>query len=421
MENFSISNHFHNDFKNCPKELGSAPRSPRKPSSVISLTDEAPLTRNFSRDDLRSIDERHRPYRYERDQNCNRRPHVERVNRNVDALLSYRDVVVQSVHRKHSHDGNQRARDEPYLSIGRNQKTMSAPKPTAWAPADFSHPWSSITSTPSFKEPIIDTILHLDVAYARSECAFDGVEDASHCNVIPRAHTDDTVTKDGATTISSVRLIQSPPTEEQHSTIKEERDIYRDHCLILGAENAKLRNLLASKFQSSSPFPAEQMDPYFYQSPPYQFHFGSSQNKELAHHAAAMSDAGIHRGEHDSSGISEDGTDTMHPSVMGMSATQNSISWQPRCDSLHSLGRRTSVGGTYAESDTSLEHNMGEKESHVFKAFCQVNHQDSSFGPMGIPIYGMRSRLTLGEELICLANCAGFVSTNIIYICSTQT
>lgn len=380
----------------------SPPRSPFKQSSVISLTDAAPLTRNFSRDDLRSIDERRRPHRRDRDHHSMGKPQLERVNRNVDALLTYRNVVAQSVNRKHPHDGKQNAREEVHPLAARNIK-MATSRPNAWAQPDFSNPRSSITSAPSFKEPIINKILHLDVEYARSECALDGVEDASHCNVIPRAHTDETMTKDGATTISSVRSIRSPPVEEQFATVKEERDSYRDHCLMLGAENAKLRNLLASKtcaplFQSPSPFP-EQMNPYFYASPSYQFHFGHDyRGGGSVHPAAAMSDAGIHRGEHESSVRSEDGTD-MHPSVIGMSVTQNSVSWQAVGDSVHSVGRRTSAGGTYAESDTSLEQNAGH-ESHAFSSFRHVNHQDSFFGPM--PIYGIRSRLSQGKNS---ANC----------------
>jgi hypothetical protein len=380
------------------KQLSSPPKSPLKLSSVISLSDAAPLTRNFSRDDLRSIDERRRSHRRDKDIPMGR-PQLESFNRNVDALLSYRNVVAQSVHRKHSHDGNKpKTREDLHILATRNAKTTTTPRSNAWMPADFSHPRSSITSAPSFKEPspIINKILHLDVAYARSECfAIDGAEDASHCNVIPRAHTDE-ITKDGATTISSVH---SPPVEEQYATVKEERDSYRDHCLMLGAENAKLRNLLASKmcapFQTHSPFP-EQMNPYLYHNPPFPFQFGPT----------VMSDAGIHRGDNESSIRSEDGTD-LHQSVIGMSVAQTSMNWQARGDSVKSVGRRTSAEGTtYAESDTSLEQNVGGPESHTFSAFRQVNQQDSFFGPMGIPIHGMRSRLSQGDTLLFISSIA---------------
>ena len=329
----------------------SPPRSPLRISSVITLADRAPLIRNFSRDDIRSIDERRRPHRRDKDHIS-----VERLqldgNRNVDALLSYRNVVAQSVHRHHLHDNKQKAREEAHPLAPRNVKVPITPKANAWTSADFPNSRSSITSSPPFRaEPIINKILHLDLAYARSECALDGTEDASHCRaMISRAHTDDTVTKDGAT-ISSVPSTSSAPSRsavEQCATVKEERDCYRDHCLMLGAENAKLRNLLASKMctpiQTQSSFLHDQVNPLFY-SPNYSG--GSS------HPVAAMSDAGIHRYEHDSV-QSEDGTD-----MVGMSITQNSTSWHPHGDSVHSLGRRTSVGGTYAESDMSVEQNTG--------------------------------------------------------------
>ena len=105
-----------------------------------------------------------------------------------------------------------------------------------------------------------------------------------------------------------------------------------------------------------------------------------------------MSDAGIHRGDYDSLAMSEDGTD-VHPSFVAIGESQNSVSWQPRGDSVQSFGRRTSGGGTYAESDTSLEHNAGGQESTMaFSGFHNVHQQDSFFGP--IPLHGMQSRLS---------------------------
>ena len=359
-------------------EESSSPVPSLKPSSVISLTDGAALSRNCSRDDLRSIDERRRPHRRERDNNVGR-PHLERVkNRNVDALLSYRNVVAQSVHRKHSQDSKQKVSEDVHPLTARNAKVILTPRSSAWLSHESSNP---LTTTTCFKEPIINKVLHVDVTYAKSECAPDGAEDASHCNVIPRAQTDDTMTRDGATTISSAR---SPPVVEQFAQIKEERDSYRDHCLMLGAENAKLRNLLASKtctplYQSHLSFLSDQVSHHFYTNPTFQFHFG--------HPVAAMSDAGIHRGEHESSVRSEDGTETQHPSVIGMNVPQNSLSWQTRGDSVHSIGRRTSIGGTYAESDLSLEQNAGQEP--------QLLSGIRFFGSM--QIYGMQSRLSRGE------------------------
>ena len=104
-----------------------------------------------------------------------------------------------------------------------------------------------------------------------------------------------------------------------------------------------------------------------------------------------MSDAGAHRMDHESMAMSEDGTD-MHPSVVAIGESQNSIPWQARGDSVQSFGRRTSGGGgTYAESDTSLEHNAGQ-DSHAFSGIHRVHQQDSFFGP--IPLHGIESRLS---------------------------
>jgi hypothetical protein len=384
--------------------------SPPQLSSGISLPDSsvvvsAPLTRNFSRDDLRSIDERRRTLRRDRDQHHSvGRPQIERVTRNVDALLSYCNVVAQSsVHRKHTHDGKQKVREEAHPLATRSVRTSTTPRSNAWTPTDFPILRSSVPSTQSFKEPIIDKILHLDVMCARSECALDGVDDASHCNVIPRAQADDTMTKDGATTISSVH---TPPEEEQFATVKEERNSYRDLCLTLGAENAKLRNLLASKmcapFHTPSHFSPQHINTYYYTNPSFEFPFGAGHNAGSFHPVVAMSDAGVHGGEHEYSVRSEDGTDR-HPSVIGMSETQNSISWQARGDSVRSTCRRNSGGGTYAESDISLEHHPGGQESHAFSAFRHVINQDSFFGP--IPLHGMQSRLSQGMNLVFSLSC----------------
>lgn len=257
-----------------------------------------------------------------------------------------------------------------------------------WQPGpEFPSLSSSVTSMPK--------VLHLDVQCARSESGLGldaGVDDASHCNVIPRAQTDDTMTKDGATTISSYR---SPPEDEHVSTLKEERNSYRDMCLTLGAENAKLRNLLASKMcapiYQPAPYQQEPMSPYFLRSD-QQYYPAPTQHTYPTQFSTrsivAMSDAGIHRLDYDSSAMSEDG----HPSVVAIGESQNSV--LPR--SVQSF-RRTSTGAlpsesTYAgESDTSLEHNFGQ-DSHAFSELHRVQQQDSFFGP--IPLHGIESRLS---------------------------
>jgi DNA polymerase sigma len=239
----------------------------------------------------------------------------------------------------------------------------------------------------------LNKVLHLDVACARSEGGLNEADDASHCNVIPRAQTDDTMTKDGATTISSVH---SPPDKERLATLKEERNSYRDMCLTLGAENAKLRNLLASKtcaqLYHPAGIPQEIMPPYLYHNEQQMWPaYNGYPNQFSTQSIVAMSDAGVHRGDYESSAMSEDGTD-VHPSVVAVGESQNIASWQARGDSVQSFGRRTSGGGTYAESDTSLEYNAPCQESHTLSGLHRVHQQDSFFGP--IPLHGMQSRLS---------------------------
>ncbi|KAL7548609.1 hypothetical protein ACHAWF_011881 [Thalassiosira exigua] len=344
-----------------------------------------PLTPSLSREDLRSIDEFRKPPRRSRDD------HHTMGHRQVDALLSYRNVVAQSGPRKppslKSYDGKQKLREDSHPIMSRSTRSTKTTRSGMWQPGpEFPNLSASVSSMPSYKEPILNKVLTLDAACAKSEGGLDGVDDASHCNVIPRAQADDTMTKDGATTISSVHY---PPEKEQVANLKEERDSYRDMCLTLGAENAKLRNLLASKtctpiyHPTTSSFSPEATTPHFYHND-QQFvpTFNGYPNQFFTHSIAAMSDAGVHRGDYESSAMSEDGTE-FHPSVVAIGESQNGLSWQARGDSVQSFGRRTSGGGTCAESDISFEHNVG---------FHRVHQQDSFFGP--IPLHGMQSRLS---------------------------
>mmetsp|Transcript_712 Transcript_712/g.1450 ORF Transcript_712/g.1450 Transcript_712/m.1450 type:complete len:777 (-) Transcript_712:56-2386(-) len=364
------------------------------PKHTVAASVSRTLTSSHSRDDLRSIDQCRKPPRRDRDD------HHTMGHRQVDALLSYRNVVAQSVPRKppslKSYDGKQKHRDDAHPIFGRNTRSIKTTRSGMWPPGrEFPNLSSSVSSMPSYEEPILNKailnkVLHLNVACARSESGLDGVDDASHCNVIPRAHTEDTMTKDDATTISTVHI---PPETEQLATLKEERNSFRDMCLTLGAENAKLRNLLASKtctpLYPPTSIAQETMEPYFYHND--QQPHNSFPNQFSSRSIVAMSDAGIHRGEYDSLAMSEDGTDA-HPSVIAIGESQNSVSWQARGDSVQSFGRRTSGGGTYAESDTSLDHNVRGQESHAFSGFHRVHHQDSFYGP--IHLHGIESRLS---------------------------
>ena len=362
------------------------------PKAVTPTLVSRSLKTSLSRDDLRSIDEYQKPPRRDRDD------HHTMIHRQVDALLSYRNVVAQTGPRKppsvKSFDGKQKHRDDSHPMARSGTRSIRTTR-SHWPPGpEFPSLSSSVTSMPSYKEPMLNKVLTLDVVCARSESGLDGgVDDASHCNVvIPRNQTDDTMTKDGATTISSVHSGGPPAETENISTLKEERNSYRDMCLTLGAENAKLRNLLASKtctplyHPTSFPQETSHFNPNLDLLWPAHNHFP---NQFSTHSIVAMSDAG-HKADYDSSAMSEDDTDNMHPSVVAIGESQNSIAWQARGDSVTLFSRRTSGGGTYAESDLSLDHNIGQESQ--FSGLHRVHHpQDSFYGP--IPLHGMESRL----------------------------
>ena len=374
-----------NERINVPQSVSLSVSSPPK------IAKQGVMTTSHSRDDLRSIDERFKLPRRNRDD------HHTMGRRQVDALLSYRNAVAQSSVPRNpasvkSHDAKQKQRED---AVPRKARSVKSTRSGMWIPGEFPSLSSSAISINSYREPMINKILHLDLACARSESALDadGAEDASHCNVIP-PQNDETMTKDGATTISSVRSTSSVEADRFASSLKEERNSYRDMCLTLGAENAKLRNLLASKmcaplhhppqFAPDSPtyFPHSNSYDHHQRAPSYHQYMSvyNGNPNFTTQSIVAMSDAGLHRGDYDFSVMSEDGTD-VHPSIVG-----NSTSRQLRSDSVHSFSRRTSVGGTYADSDASFDQNAGGPSLH------RIQYQDSFFGP--IPLHGMQSRLS---------------------------
>ena len=339
------------------------------------------LKPSLSRDDLRSIDEYRKSSRRERDD------HHNMGHRQIDALLSYRNVVAQQVPRKppslKSFDGMQKHRDDSHPFLTRSTRSIKTTRSSARSIHTALNAQGFETNLPS-SEPILNRVLHLSVACAKSESGLDGDDGASHCNVMPSAQTEDTMTKDG-TTISSVH---SPP-EEEFASLKEERNLYRDMCLTLGAENAKLMNLLASKtctpLYRPTLFAQDTAPSYLYNEQQWPAP-NSVPNQFSTQSIMAMSDAGIHRAY---SVMSEDGTD-FHPSVVALGDNQNTNSWQARGDSVHSVGYRTSgCGTTYADSETSLERNLGRDSF----AINRIHQHDSFFGP--IPLHGIKSRLSI--------------------------
>lgn len=223
---------------------------------------------------------------------------------------------------------------------------------------------------------IPDADFELGTSYALSDGAFE-----NHEGEISSQHRDNdniTTTKDGTTTISS-----AAPDMEDINILREERNAYRDMCLTLGAEVAKLKNLLSSERGTSMHpmmlYPTTPMKPYC---------FNSSYDPEFMapfFHGtkAAMSDAGVQRHDHDSI-RSEDGTDIVQGTIGG--AESVGLSWIGH----HSGGnnmRGTPTGtGTYVGSDSSV----GQMGSLISGGFRPLN-RDSLWST---PFHGLQSRLS---------------------------
>ena len=187
---------------------------------------------------------------------------------------------------------------------------------------------------------------------ARSETAIEGHEDYQNLHDSRRSLPDnpDNITvggKDGSTTITSA---MSHRESEETSNLREERNTFRDMCLTLGAEVAKLKNQLAAQqaypafdytqgYVQPTLFGAASFDPEC--MPPF-FQKGQA--------VGAMSDAGVHRGEYESQ-FSED------EDQFGKVAYAEN-------------GRRLSSGHTLAGSDVSIE---PTSSSHALQ------------GPVGLP------------------------------------
>ena len=230
-------------------------------------------------------------------------------------------------------------------------------------------------------EIIIDGSLHL---CAQSESALDEPDDSSHWNVIPRIGLDD----DGATTISS---IPSTPLEtDEVTSLREERDAYRDMCLTLGSEIAKLKNLLALvKLSSSLSYVNSDTSSFDFPNTQVTFghghasHFHHTRNRSLDNNIA-KSDIGIHNDAQ----ISEDGTDIFHESV-----TATEASGKYRTINSNSIGNMmlSSISGGIAGSDmASFDHDTGF--SGVFNPPTSTFIlRRESFGPL--QLHGLQSRL----------------------------
>jgi hypothetical protein len=216
------------------------------------------------------------------------------VRRSADALKSYRNIVISRS------EASKLENDVPSREIKKfpSNKTISAIK--------SSSTYASMIESPRKNH----SRFHFDFSSSlngndcpsSSRSDYDGNEeyqnlrDSSANRVVDNDNC--TVTKDGATTISSGT---SQRESEEVVILREQRNIYRDMCLTLGSEVAKLKNLLAAQACTSfqpvirmpstydfHPFPV--MDNF----DPRVFHIAPR-----AQTLAALSDAG-YRGEYES-------------------------------------------------------------------------------------------------------------------------
>ena len=265
----------------------------------------------------------------------------------------------------------------------------------------FLRPRLSIPDLKKVDVPIIDGHLHSNIC-AQSETALDGYEDSSHVNVMrPHEEIDNaTTTRDGATTISSAATPKEP---QEVAHLREERDAFRDLCLTLGAEVAKLKSTVAAlqQGQNSTAYTHSQMgftttssvmtsmsqQPYAYPSGPHLF---TPQGLQPAY---AMSDAGIAN----ETAHSEDGSDAIYQGDGSGLQTQ----WQG--GQSHPTGfiqiRRTSCNRTV--SNASVDHDAGCHGSIAMSALRSSIHRDTFGG--GVLSQGLQSRLSIDINSYCIS------------------
>ena len=265
----------------------------------------------------------------------------------------------------------------------------------------FLRPRLSIPDLKKVDVPIIDGHLHSNIC-AQSETALDGYEDSSHVNVMrPHEEIDNaTTTRDGATTISSAATPKEP---QEVAHLREERDAFRDLCLTLGAEVAKLKSTVAAlqQGQNSTAYTHSQMgftttssvmtsmsqQPYAYPTGPHIF---TPQEHQPAY---AMSDAGIAN----ETAHSEDGSDAIYQGDGSGLQTQ----WQG--GQSHPTGfiqiRRTSCNRTV--SNASVDHDAGCHGSIAMSALRSSIHRDTFGG--GVLSQGLQSRLSIDINSYCIS------------------
>lgn len=249
----------------------------------------------------------------------------------------------------------------------------------SWSCAKTFHPESSRRAARNVNlEPGPHAAARENYFSTRSETALDDRNEYQHWHESYRSPANEefdsnTVTKDGSTTITSAL---SPRETEEFCILKEERNSYRDMCLTLGAEVAKLKNMLASQLTTSKRSSTEFQIGYRH----YPTRNGIFADPDsLSHHAfhiaprartlVAMSDAGF--GGDCESLVSEDDLNTgRHFPGENMRQQTSSI--------------------TKSGSDTSLDHTSSQNNVHM--PFIGI--RPTRDGPDPVSLNGMQSRLS---------------------------
>ena len=319
---------------------GSLPSSP----TPISVNPPLMFTPCHSRDDLQvpAITEDH---------------HLKSRNkilpRYADALLSYKNPLIT------------RSTPRPHIP----QKAMSD-----LGISEFPRHSTVVTIQPDFGSRTHNQ----DSQCAKSETAIETYMEDLHWIESPesprKVEVDNvTATKEGSMSIISKREIED-------NVLLEERNTFRDLCLTLGAEVAKLKNLLAAQQggllyhgmgYTSGPQDVMQNSSYDRAIPPTFFNGISRATANVG----AMSDAGVHRSDLDAA-LSDDGTDAV---------TSQDIPRRPQA--IHV--RRVSSGGTISGSDISVDQPVPKNTSRPHGS--QPLNRDA-FG--SFPVHGIQSRLT---------------------------
>lgn len=216
------------------------------------------------------------------------------VRRSADALKSYRNIVMSRS------EASKLEKDIPPRELKKfpSNKTISAIKSSSTYPNMIESPRRSIGK---FHFDFSSSLDRSDCpSYSRSDIdgndEYQNLRDGSATRVVDNDNF--TVTKDGATTISSGT---SQRESEEVTLLREQRNVYRDMCLTLGSEVAKLKNVLAAQACTSFQPVLRMQSTYDFQA----FPVADSFDPRVFHIApraqtlAALSDAG-YRGEYES-------------------------------------------------------------------------------------------------------------------------